>query len=97
MHLFAYNAVFFVRFCFQYSFEVLKTILGLAFCLRTSLMEIQLSAADIVRLNQGKKREIHPENNKDVVAKKNRNSGDPYRGRDGKHHPGILPPTGVLL
>lgn len=58
---------------------------------------MSLTPADIERLNQGKRRHrpIHPQNDKDYVAKKNRNAGLPYKGQDGNFHPGILPPVGV--
>lgn len=61
------------------------------------IMDIKFSQADVVRLNQGKRRSIDPFNHKDEVAKRNRNSGDPYRGRDGHLHPGILPPSYVSM
>jgi len=61
-----------------------------------SNQRVVLSQADTNRQNIGKKRPSHPEETKDFTAKKNRNSGDPYRGRNGLFHPGILPPEQVI-
>lgn len=54
-----------------------------------------MSQASIVRQNQGKRRRINPENHKDFVAKRNKNAGLPYRGRNGNFHPGLQPPSVV--
>lgn len=72
-------------------------ILALKFKRAIFNMDLKLSQADIVRINQGKRgrRQIHPELDKDFVAKKNRNSGLPYKGQNGNFHPGILLPVGV--
>lgn len=57
--------------------------------------QVILTEADVSRMNIAKRNQIDPLSHKHILRKKNRDTGLPYRGKNGSYHPGILPPSDV--
>ncbi len=56
---------------------------------------IVLTEANLNKMNVSKRRPLHPENDKRCVAKRRKDAGEPYIGKNGVQRPAILPPTAV--
>jgi len=56
-----------------------------------------MSEADLNRANIGKKRKFLPNHLRDKIAKANKSHGEPYRGRNGDFHTGLIPPMNVSI